>query len=86
MYLDLKKSNVILITISQSAECCGYLHRGVGGHGVAAGVHYSLTVSVAGPVADLVVPPAALLLVLDGVHVVQDDGAVLVAPAQQMKV
>ena len=84
--MDLKKSNVILITISQSAECCCYLYRGVGGHGVAAGVHHSLTVSVAGPVADLVVPPAALLLVLDGVHVVQDDGAVLVAPAQQMKV
>ena len=84
--MDLKKSNIILIKISQSAEYCGYLYRGVGGHGVAAGVHHSLTVSVAGPVADLVVPPAALLLVLDGVHVVQDDGAVLVAPAQQMKV
>ena len=62
---------------------------------VTAGVHYSFTVRVARPVTDLVIlqssishltptnliiSPPALLLVLYGVHVVQQHGAVLVGP------
>ena len=39
-------------------------------------IHNSLTICVVRSVADLVVPPAALLLVLYRVHVVQDHGAV----------
>ena len=43
---------------------------------VAGRVHHSLAVCVVRAVADLVILPAALLLVLDGVHVVQHRGAV----------
>lgn len=51
------------------------------GDGVTAGVHHSLAVRVVGSVADLVISPTTLLFVLNGVHVVQDDCTVLVAPA-----
>ena len=66
----------------------------MGRHGVTPGVHHSLTVSPAWSVTDLqtllqqsisanynlLISPPTLLLVLDGVHVVQHHGAVLVGP------
>ena len=58
------------------ANLTGDLNRGQGGDLVAARVHYSLAFGVVGTVADLVVLPPALLLVLNGVHVVQHRGAV----------
>jgi len=57
-------------------DLTGNLNWRMCGDLVTARVHHRLAVRVVGPVADLVVPPAALLLVLYRVHVVQHHGAV----------
>ena len=43
---------------------------------ITARIHHSLAVRVVRSIADLVILPPALLLVLDGVHVLQHRGAV----------
>ena len=53
-----------------------YLNRGQGWDLVAGRVDHCFAVCVVRAVADLVILPPALLLVLDGVHVVKHRGAV----------
>ena len=76
-WLDINRiAGLTLIGTKYSIFVVFYLDRGQGWHLVAGWVHHGLAVGVVGTVADLVILPAALLLVLDGVHVVQHRRAV----------
>jgi hypothetical protein len=64
------------------ANLPGYIYRCVGGYLVAPRVNHCLAVRLCTALAHLLVPPAALLLVLDGVLALHNHRAVLrIGPA-----
>ena len=69
--------SVTLLPCRIVANLPGYIYRCVSGYLVTPRVNHSLAVRLATPLSHLLVPPATLLLVLDGVLALHHHRAVL---------